>query len=365
MVRIAIYGYKNNMVPPWDPRGVETGLPGSEEAVVYATQELANMGHHITVYMNPPKDSPYSLQTSNPIWVDCEYWDQDENKFVYDLVFMWRIYNVAIGKKRGLKVFFWPHDSPSNYLINKIEQFDGLCWLSKHHRQQYEACTGIGKQNIPYIISGNGIVPSQFYPLSHTPERNPYSIGYFSSYSRGLKILLSMWPAVHERYKDATLSIYYGRETWGTCSQEDMNDMVACIEKYKTIGVLECGKVGHVELANAMKNTSIWAYPCITDAETFCITAIKCQAAGCIPVTTRIGALKETIHNKAPTIENIRTVADLDAYGHLLLETLHRVSTTDVVTEREMYINFSKHYTWEKCVQKWMTLYQLVANNAT
>lgn len=51
--------------------------------------------------------------------------------------------------------------------------------------------------------------------------------------------------------------------------------------------------VAPITLARALREASVWLYP--TDvAETFCIIAIKARAAGCIPVTSALGALPQT-----------------------------------------------------------------------
>lgn len=47
-----------------------------------------------------------------------------------------------------------------------------------------------------------------------------------------------------------------------------------------------------------MKNTSTWAYPCHVCSETYCITAIKSQAAGIIPVISKPGELDKPFIEK-------------------------------------------------------------------
>ena len=355
-LNIAIIGYASPMVAPWDPFTCNEGLPGSEECAVYATQELARQGHTVTVYMNPPSNSIWLSTLSNPRWLHVNEWINPDNTTRYDLVLMWRRFDVENGRKRSRTVFSWLHDSPNSKNVEGFRKFDGVCVLSAHHYKQLSIMPNF--TTIPHTISGNGLVLAQFNkPMSFT---NSYSIGYFSNYSRGLDILLDIWPLIHNNFPLATLDIYYGRETWGALSAQELLTLVSTIEKLKSQGVTEHGKVGHLLLAAAMQRTSVWCYPCIDLGETFCITAVKCQASGCIPITTRIGALAETIHPAAPHINSINSSDDVVLYSQLVLQTLARIRDENPLTikqERQKYIEYGNQYSWEACINKWLMLY--------
>ncbi len=60
-------------------------------------------------------------------------------------------------------------------------------------------------------------------------------------------------------------------------------------------GVTHLGRIGHARVAAEYRAAGIWAYPC-SFPETSCISAMKAQAAGAIPVVIPSGALRETIH---------------------------------------------------------------------
>ena len=174
---------------------------------------------------------------------------------------------------------------------------------------------------------------------------------------------MAIWGTIRKSFPTATLDICYGRETWGTINPREMQFIISKIEEYKTQGVTEHGKIGHLQLAEIMKKTSVWAYPCNTTTETFCITAVKCQAAGCIPVTTRIGALDETIHPEAPQIDVIANSADLNRYGQTLFNTFKRLQDNtpeEISKERQKYMDFARQFSWSNCVDKWLQLFYLV-----
>lgn len=122
------------------------------------------------------------------------------------------------------------------------------------------------------------------------------SVGYFSAYYRGLECLLKMWPKILKQVPDATLDVYYGWESWVGIEGEDdfYHRMEELFAELADQGVTVHGRVNHVELAKAMKEIQVWAYP-TEFPEIHCITALKAQEAGCWPVVTNVAALKETV----------------------------------------------------------------------
>ncbi len=348
-MKIAIIGYESGAVGRWDPESCKTGLPGSEECVVYASNELARRGYKVTVYMNPPPTSSWCDSNSNPRWTHVSRYNFDDD---HDVAIMWRRFDQQNGRIKANKVYFWPHDSPRPAANMWFPSFDGVFALTKYHRQQFlDNWKNYGR--LPYIICGNGVVTTQFTkPMSY---KNPYSMGYYSNYSRGLVILIDCWPEIKAAYPEATLDICYGRETWNTMCEQDLKRLISKIEEYAPLGVTEHGKIGHEELAQLMQTTSILAYPCTDYCETFCITVVKAQLAGMIPVTSRIAALNETVHPDAPCVDRVHTSAEKQVYKETLMATLARVDG-DTRAERFKYRHFAQQFSWENCIDIWTTM---------
>ena len=348
--KIAILGWKSPAVGEWDPSGVEKGLAGSEEAVVYAGEVLAKKGYRVTIYMNPPYFSLWRLPSSNPVYKDCDLFLKESPKSPdseeFDAVIAWRHTQFHTARQRSKKVYFWPHDLAS--FAFRCDNLTGVFYLSEFHRKQMTAvCPALS--SVPYVISGNGICLEQFsQPKSFS---NPLSCIYASNYSRGLGVLVEIWPEIKQMFPSATLDIYYGRQTWGTMKPEEEKELHAKLEALRKLDVCERGMVGHQQLAEAFQKTSILTYPCTTEAETFCITVVKAQAAGMVPVTTRVGALKETVHPKAPTVEKITKAKE---YRDRLVNVMRRIEKAGA--SRDEYIEFGRKYTWESCVEKWLEL---------
>ncbi len=347
-LKIAILCYKSDQVGTWDPDTVNTGLPGSEEAVVYASEALAKLSHTVHVFANPDILSSWKDDKSNPRWFDVE--DIKRVGVYYNIVVLWRQYDVMYARQFGKKVFIWLHDIPRTNYSYIFPPADGALLLSKFHYNTYDKW--INFKTVKYRLCGNGVKLEQF-PTPRTYE-NPYRIGYFSNYARGLKILLGIWYYVLDKFPKAELHICYGKQTWGLSSESEMHWMMSKIEEYKS-SIVHHGKVGHQELANIMQETSIWSYPCTTSDETFCITAIKCQLAGCVPVTTRIGALDETVHPDAPSVNRINNDSDIEQYKNLLIHVMTNIG--DYRAARQNYIDFASKFTWDACVDQWISLY--------
>ena len=129
--------------------------------------------------------------------------------------------------------------------------------------------------------------------------KKPYSVGYFSSYDRGLECLLDMWPKIKEQVPEATLDIYYGWDSFDNVHRtnpEMMKWKWVMIRKMNQPGVKEHGRVDHKTLADKMKEIQVWAYPTLF-TEISCITALKTAEAGMHQVTTGVAALAETAQN--------------------------------------------------------------------
>jgi|SRR5579872_6359074 len=367
MKKIAILAYSPTL--QWHPNDILTGVPGSEEAAIYTALELSR-SFSVVVFGNPGKDEKSEKgENQNPLFVCFDQLSTTSTETKFDLVICWRrLYpQMKLGCFSQSQFYYWPHDGAIMISLEEkwIDMLSGVYFLSHYQRNSYiEKFPQLKK--LPFVIGGNGILSNHFNYLGSENQKNqkiPYSCAYISNYASGLETLLEIWPQVKKSVPQASLAIYYGRETWGCISQERMSWIIKKIEEYeKKYNVKEIGKVGHIELAQALLKTSVWTYPCASHCnETFCISALKAQAAGCIPVTTRNGALQETVHSDAPSISILSQPEDTKKYQELLIQTLQRVemetNDTESESERLKYRNFALKHTWKDCVDSWKKLW--------
>jgi glycosyltransferase involved in cell wall biosynthesis len=146
-------------------------------------------------------------------------------------------------------------------------------------------------------VTRNGIDVERF---RGSAEKVGNRLIYSSSGNRGLSTALDFLIQVQAEVPDAELHIYYGFETWekmakAAGSQSDLGHIAQLQDKISgTRGAFMHGRVGQKELADAYLSSKVWFYPTMF-TETSCISAMEAQAAGCVPVTTKLAALVETV----------------------------------------------------------------------
>lgn len=341
---IAIVTYKVANLPQWDPESIKKGINGSEEAVIYISKELAALGYQVTVYGDPPQNSVHSSILSNPRYLPLN--DPSPKKF--DVAIAWRNpYGAPQLKSVAKQVYLWPHDIFRGQVDEKsLSAFDGVLWISTWQREDWAKYNPIlGKHE---RIFGNGIVAAQFKDV--TERKNPYSCIYGSNYARGLDILLDIWPEVRKQFPKATLDIYYGWQHWGLLSAEKEARMREQVKELASMGVIDHGSVGHEELNRAYETASFWTYPC-TDIEVFCITALRAQMAGAVPVIIDGSALPETVRYGYKC-------ADREAYLSLLLKAMGEAEKISLSDRKKMKDFILEEYTWKKIAHDWDDQFQ-------
>lgn len=344
----------------WDPNSTKSGIGGSEEAVIYASQVLANKGYYVIVYASPPENSLWSLPNSNPRYANaCEF----DVASGFEILIIWRSQQVPdhfLAKSRY--TFFWFHDTGAympSFQVNK--ETSGVFFLSQSHKSTFPQIT------TKSCIAGNGIITDQFKPDSPDSPgskprtRDPYKCIYASNYGRGLSILLYVWPEIKKAVPQATLEVVYGREVYGAVDKDVLKNIIKSLESMKSIGVSERGKVGHQELANIMLGCGVWTYPfnCGT-SETFCITAVKAAAAGLISVTTKEGALAETVNPKCALLveKNISSIEGINEFKEKVIDALLNHEKYEYM--RNIAVSYASTKTWDNVVDKWLGLYEEV-----
>jgi len=336
----------------WSPQNVKTGIGGSEEAVINVAQELNKLGYVVTVYSFLPdgEEGDYDgVMYKN-------FWEINPEK-EWDTVIIWRNSMYLDVEWHTRNLYVWLHDMQEQTFWNeeKIEAVDKVFVLSEFHRK-----------NVPYIpdekifITSNGIDVSHF---KSDPDRNPHAVIYASSPDRGLDHVLAAWDDVHAACPEATLDIYYGfTKVYDSMYHnnprmlEFKEKIMSRIEELKDKGVTYHGRVGHLELAEAMCRCGVWAYP--TDfPEISCITAMKMQAAGCVPVSSNYAAISETIQYgfklETPVDEPVMHQPEWhERFTKHLITALTDVEWQEAI-RAEMIPWAKANLGWDKVAQQW------------
>lgn len=274
----------NNHVNEWGPFSIYTGIGGSEEATIYISKELAKLGHEVTVF----NENPHQCTVSGVSWRHHATLKSDEH---FDVTILWRIPQwLDQYEFSSDKIIWWMHDVPQDYWFSEArkKKIDTIFVLSEYHKGLLP-----DDWKDKAIVTQNGVDLSQF---QDEVERDPNRVIYTSAYDRGLEHLLEMWPKVREEVPKAELHIFYGWNTFDALRTDELHQrwkskMVKLMNDLP--GVFEHGRIGQIELAKEYQKANVFAYPCHFD-EISCISAMKAQVAGCIPLTTDHAALAET-----------------------------------------------------------------------
>lgn len=184
--------------------------------------------------------------------------------------------------------------------------------------------------------------------------RSPKLMIYGSSYDRGLEHLLKMWPDIKKEVPDAELHIFYGwnlfdrvygdnpeRQAW----KEKMNKLM------NQDGITHLGRVSHEACIKEHENAGIWVYP-THFGEISCITAMRAQVYGSVPVVIDYAALKETVQYGIKVEGDIYEQEVQQEYVKQLVSLLKDEKRQEEIREPMMKWARDK-FSWSNVAKQW------------
>lgn len=347
----------NSILGEWGPWSLDEGIGGSEEAVVRLGRQLKNQGYEVWVYATPgARVGEYDgVHYRN-------YWElnlADE----FDVFVAWRSPWFFDIDMKARKKYLWLHDvmNENEFTKERLERLDKVIVLSQYHRDLYPM---IPDDKI--FLSTNGIDSEDFNsPEFRGIKRDPYRVIYMSSHVRGLQLIYEIWPEVKKEVPEAKLDIYYG---WGSYEAVNRNnpermEWKAKMQDWadKLEGITDHGKVGQKKIVEETMKSGIWAYPC-PFPEISCITAMKAQAGGAIPISSTFAALNETVQfgtkidmkqqdEKTPVGKWDKK--DLEKFKVALIDMLKNPEKQEKIRE-EMMAWSRKNQSWSAVASQWI-----------
>ncbi len=286
-------------VEDWAAPSVEYGIGGSEEAVIYLSEELVNLGYQVTVF-NPCGE--FAGIYNGVSYCPLELFNPEDE---FDILIIHRYWlHPMVMNLKARKIAIWLHDNPQflpaiaeNQRQEFLSSFNKLFVLSNYHRSFLPDWIPAEK----ILMTRNGIKLSDFEKQGIV--RNPKRLIYISDYLRGIEHLLTHWQAILTEVPDTELHLFYGWKTYDTIVNSPLIAKFPHLkgkkEKFLPLlqqpNVYEHGRVGHQQLIEELFKSGIYVYPCATPAEIFCIAAVKAQACGCACIVTNFAALAETV----------------------------------------------------------------------
>lgn len=275
------------------------GIGGSETAAIHMARELANRGHEVEMFGEHTGFEGWS--PSGVFYRHYEDAMKAPELLTCDVLISSRDKRIHRLSPNARLTVLWVHDiHVGDDWENEVPKFDLIFCLSQWAKKTFRGYYPLVPDD-KVIVSRNGIYPSLFTDYVPHARRgvNP-RFTYSSSPDRGLDVLVSMWADIREAFGDEPeLHVYYGFDNWekmarsgpGKAKVEYMKSLV-CNQEHK--GIFYHGRQPQHVVARSHRQSQIWFYP--TDfKETYCITALEAQAAGCYVVSSDLAALSETI----------------------------------------------------------------------
>jgi len=338
----------------WNPEiADEEGVGGSEEAVIQLTERWAEQGWNVTVYCNcGHEEREYNGVTYKPFWT-YNYRDK------YNVTVIWRIPKMAGYDINSDKIFVDLHDvlaeppakSQNEFPQERLDKIDKILVKSKWQR---DACfPDIPKDKFEIIPHGLDLE-------EHDIERDPHRLIWTSSYDRGLETLLDLFPKIREEVPDAKLDIFYGWGVWDSVHKGDPKmerRKQKMIEKFENLdGVEEYGKVGQKRITKEYLKSGVWSYP-TEFTEILCISALKVQALGVIPITTNVAALDEVVQH-GTKIDAKDIYSNEEAQQEWLDAIISELKNPTPEEERKEMMEWARDtFDWDDVADKWLELF--------
>jgi len=191
-------------------------------------------------------------------------------------------------------------------------------------------------------------------PSTSKTTRNPKVIVSGSSYDRGLEHLLKIWPDVVKVVPDAKLRVFYGWTLFDKVykgNPERMEWKAKIEEMMKVKGVTHLGRISHGALKVEMEKAGIWAYP-THFGEISCITGMRAQALGTVPVVINYAALRETVKYGVKIEGDIYDPEILEEYKNALIDMLQHPEKQEEI-RKEMMPWAREKFAWANVAKQW------------
>ncbi len=282
-MRIAFFA--SNCVPFHAKSLEERPLGGTETGVIRMAECLTALGHDVTVFTpmpNPPASKPTYLPLaaveqhpgvdvfiSIRDWIPCMYRIPASKRMMWTGDSYDQFCNFGLGDKRVAEVV-------DNLLTVSPWQADQLCERSGYPRSK------------AWVIE-NGIELDHF---KGSEPRARKRLIYSSTPHRGLSFVPALMMKLREKHPEAEIHIYSSYKVYHDERANERPDFFSVLEK--TPGCILHESILQKDLAREFMKSSVLFYPCDFE-ETFCITAMEAQAAGCVTLASELAALPTTV----------------------------------------------------------------------
>ena len=317
-------GYHANLFSPIDRElgGTEQVLLNTvkylaKEFNVYVTGDVAEMSVDGVEYIN--RELLWKTPRTYDVVIGVGYIHfllDLENKVKYNKTYLW-IHNTEYYP------YYKGETLPDNgkYLLPKLS---GIICVSEWHKKQIS-------EKYDYPLDKTQVIYNSVNTIDFDEdvEKIKDSFIYSSHPERGLNTLLELWYYIKDIKPNATLKVFcpkYGLDVFN--------------QTYKKLNLKDVHFIGNVDaktLRQEYSKAEYWFYPTQYE-ETFCITAVEAQLAGCKIITSPIGALPEII----PEAEFIKHPGEELGYYLDKIKVIDFITNNDRLTRNKAHASIFK-----------------------
>lgn len=277
-------------------------LGGSQSALCYLAEELAAIGHEVTIVNGVSAPLMNRGVLLRPL--DAETWESFAACDAVIVLNGCRPMHAAELRRRlspGAQLIYWTQHAHDQRASSNLAEpamralWDRFVLISDWQSACYREVFGLPEDRI--VVMRNAIGPAfrnLFDPRVSVSAGRPWPpvLAYTSTPFRGLDVLLDAFGAIRSAIPGTTLKIFSSMSVYRIDGSRD--PFADLYERCRaTEGVEYVGSRPQPELAEVLRGVTALAYP-NTFPETACIAAMEAMAAGCLVVTSTLGALPET-----------------------------------------------------------------------
>lgn len=328
-----------NFTGKWNPCSKELG--GSEEAVVYLSNQLAENGYNVTVYCvleGEPKKYSFVEYKNYYEWIPMDK---------QDITIIWRDPSNSILNINSNTILLDLHDAISPNWLTSLSKKIKIMTKSMYHSS---------------IIKSRGcIIPNGIYPIKKC-EKIKNLMVCTSSPVRCLHALLRALPLIRQKIPDAEIHWAYGFSSGINGGLDVLHS--EWVDECKKLmsncpGFKELGRLDQKEVNELYAKADLFVYP-TRFPEIDCISLSKAMSAGCIPVCTPAGSISEKLgidrqiaKLKHDSIDySLEEGRDFDNFVKAVIAVLNDSTRDSRREEISEYAN--SMYSWNKIAKEWI-----------
>ncbi|AOM63352.1 putative glycosyltransferase [Heterosigma akashiwo virus 01] len=284
----------------WDYDNNDVG--GSEESVLNLCKYLA-LYHKYKCYIYNVRDDKKRFKFNRGSVTFLPYYDFNPSN-CYTNIILWRDPSHLDMKFNAKTVCLDLHDViDPDWITDK--RFENVTWImvkSIYHQSLINTDQHVKTRVIP-----NGIIEEEFENKDHI-KRHPYTFLSTSSADRCLTALLDMYPEVIDKDDKSSFVWCYGFD--GLIKDPTPSVQKWIIDKKRKMNTfkrfINAGNIPVDKINMMYLKCDVFLYPA-QFPEIDCISLTKAMAAGCFPIFTDVGALREKCSFGGFCIEHLQS----------------------------------------------------------